>query len=397
VKRARISFRHRLARALPLVLFAMVLSFLLDREGAFRQFESFGLDLAANLRRARRPSAVAVVSIADSDYQALFGGRSPLDPEALVRLIDAVAQGQPKVIGVDLDTAAPGFKELVTRKGWPPVVWGRSAVFSKRRNQFRVDEVLGGTPLPPDSSGLMTLKLDEDRAVRRYQRMYETDRGFLPSLPWAVVEASWRGQAPSHRESTTELLIDFGDPGEKERLHLAASRVLEVAGAPGWKRSSPVRGKIVLIGGDYGGRDEHDTPLGWMSGVEVIAQIVDTELLGGGQGVASDWVIFALQSVGGVVLLLLFHLFRAGKALLVSVGAVLALTPAFSLVAFGSVSRWAYFVPFLIAVLIADVQSELTQKREEILKEAVIDLASKEKDRPEPAEGEARMRPRGHH
>src|SRR5258708_30805732 len=88
-KRPRVSFWHRLARALPLVLFAMVLSFLLDREGAFRQFESFGLDLAANLKKARRPSGVVVVAINDAAYQNLFGSRSPLNSEGLRRLLDA--------------------------------------------------------------------------------------------------------------------------------------------------------------------------------------------------------------------------------------------------------------------------------------------------------------------
>jgi hypothetical protein len=51
-----------------------------------------------------------------------------LDPQQLYRLIDAIARSDPKVIGVDIDTSDPSFRDLKPDPRWPPVVWARNII-----------------------------------------------------------------------------------------------------------------------------------------------------------------------------------------------------------------------------------------------------------------------------
>jgi CHASE2 domain-containing sensor protein len=346
-----ISLLERTFKSIPVVLIGIVLTLVLSRSGFFRQIETYSLDTQVRLQGVPEDSLVAVVLIDRGDFASLFQEKSPLDPGTLHRVIGAIAAGKPKVIGVAIDTSAPEFKGLQPAPDWPPIVWAQNGVFSARDNRYHLDKVLGGQPTAA-LSGLVALKLDEDGAIRRYPRLCETDQGLIASFPWAVAKEVAPAEA-ARREATQEgLFIKFaGDSEGSHRLHFTASRILGLADGPGWQNSSPVKDKIVLLGGAYDVADEHGTPLGWMLGVEVLAHAVETELGGGGLSPPNPILITAIGGLVGLLLLLLFQHFTPVKGFLMSALAIPVSGVICSLLIFKTTSFWAYFVPIPLAVL----------------------------------------------
>jgi CHASE2 domain-containing sensor protein len=364
-----ISLLERAIKSLPAILIGICLTFFLSRSGIFRQLETYALDTQVRLQGAERDSNVAVVLIDDEDYANLFEGKSPLNHTSLEKLINAIAAGKPRVIGIDVDTSAPQFRDLKLPAGGPVIVWAQAGSFSHRDDKYHLTNLLGGQQVDA-KSGIVVMRLDSDGAIRRYPRMCETNKGALPSFPWVVASQFDPNGAGQHSPSEDNLFIKFaGDNAGSHRVHFTASRVLSLADGPGWQTDSPIKDKIVLLGGAYGSEDEHDTPLGWMLGVEVLAYAVDTELLGGGTKPASPILVTILGGFVGLLLLLFFQHFRPAKAILISLLTVPILGALSSLVAFRSMAFWAYFVPIPLAVLTQEIYHHAKDYRMRLIKQ----------------------------
>ena len=80
--------------------------------GILHKLEPAVMDAQMRLTKAPEDSSVSIVSIDDDDYRNLFKAQSPLRPEALAALIDAIAAGDPAVIVVDIDTSDSQFKDI---------------------------------------------------------------------------------------------------------------------------------------------------------------------------------------------------------------------------------------------------------------------------------------------
>lgn len=363
------SFIERTYKFIPALLIGIVLTFFFSRSGILRQLETYALDTQVRLREPQTDSDVVIVRIDDADYVSLFQGKSPLDPAVLSKVISAIAAGKPKVIGVDIETSAPAFRELQPSPDWPTMVWARNGVYSKRAGKFLLSPLLG-QPNPPVLSGFVLLALEPDGAIRRYPRLCETDQGPIETFPWAVAKAYAPAEA-AKREATAEgLFIDFaGDNEGSHRLHFTASRILELADGPGWQTNSPIKDKIVLLGGAYGATDEHDTPQGWMLGVEVLAYATETELHGGGTTPPSPILVTVLGGIVGLSLLIVFQHFKPLKALLISVVAIPVLGVLGSLVTFKSMAFWAYFVPIPLSILVQEIYAKAKDYRKKAIRD----------------------------
>jgi CHASE2 domain-containing sensor protein len=359
---------ERILASLPLLLLALVLTFLVERTGALRQAETAALDLQAKLALpggdpARHggdegPGIVAVL-IKDQDHEALFGGKSPLDPMALQRLVQALAAAGPRVIAVNLDTSAPGFRALEPPAG-VPVIWAREATFLHRRDRFKAKASLGGRSWPGARSGLAVIELDADRRVRRYQHAYRTTEGTVPSLIRMIVcEARVEGRrCDAARADPEEQLFIRYTPGTPYPV-VSASDVPAMAAAP----EGILRDKIIILGADYAAQDEHETPVGWRLGSDILAQAVRTELEGE-PARPVDWpALVVLQLAGGVLFLLLFHLFPFRRGLLVGLCAIPVLAGLASLAAFHTFSRWGSFAPVLGLLLGQQVWEKVKKYR----------------------------------
>ena len=375
-----ISLLERTFKSIPVVLIGIVLTFVLSRSGFFRQIETYSLDTQVRLQGAPEESPVAVVLIDQGDFVNLFQEKSPLDPAALHKIISAVAAGKPKAIGVVIDTSAPEFKELRPDADWPAVVWAQNGAFSYRDRKYHLLKVLGGQPAPAPA-GLVVFKLDPDGAIRRYPRLCETDQGALPSFPWAVAKEFAPAEASRLKPTQEELFITFaGDKDGSHRLHFTASRVLELADGPGWQTDSPVKDKVVLLGGAYDIADEHDTPLGWMPGVEVLAYALETELGGGGLPPPSPILVTAIGGLVGLLLLLLFQHFTPVKGFLISGLAIPVSGVICSLLVFKTMSFWAYFVPIPLAVLGQEFYAQVKAYRMKLIEQLYKGVMRKSKE-----------------
>lgn len=368
LRKQGIGLLERTLKSTPAVIIGIVLTFVLGRAGLLQQLETHALDTQVRLQGVADDSDVAIVHIDDEDYARLFHQKSPLDHTTLSKILNAIAAGQARVIGVDIDTSAAEFRDLQPAPGWPPVVWARNGAVSNRDGKYRLFQFLGGRQTD-QLFGLVVMRLDPDDAIRRYPRLCETDQGPVNSFPWAVAKAFDPAKAASQNPTNHDLFIRFaGDSEAPHRLHFSASRILELAEGAGWQTDSPIKGKIVLLGGAYAAADEHDTPLGWMLGVEVLGYAIETELHGGGLRPPSPLLVTAVGGVAGLALLLLFQHRSPIKAFLISLFCIPILGMLGSLIIFRSLALWAYFVPIPLAVLTQETYYQAKDYRKKLIK-----------------------------
>src|SRR5204863_93680 len=119
------SFLRRVARTLPVVLFLVALVWIFGHVGILHKLETIVSDTEMLLSPGPNDSEVALVTITNEDYESLFGGRSPLQAEKLIGLIETIAKGAPRVICVDVDTSSRSFQSVHIPPLGPYVVWER--------------------------------------------------------------------------------------------------------------------------------------------------------------------------------------------------------------------------------------------------------------------------------
>jgi hypothetical protein len=352
-KKRRPPFWRRLLAASPVVAGSIFLTLIYGDADLFRKLERMALAFEMRANAPAEDSRVVIVRITDEDYLKYFGGKSPLDPTRVRDIIDKIASAGPKVIAVDLDTSSKAFQCFQPSPYWPPVVWARNATYSNVRKKYLLAGVLGkDTPLAP--YGLVTLKLDSDGTIRRYARFYDTNVGTAPSLPAEVLKKfrGDEGRPPAAPDFKEEFLINYPGPAESEYFQRpTVSQLYEMASYGKWGEGNLFENNMVILGGDYAVQDEHDTPVGWMTGSQILASIIETERRGGGRKPIGTLAFVLLAIVDSVVLLFLIHILGLGRTLLFSIVIVPVLAALFSLLLFGSVGYSGTFLLILLAVL----------------------------------------------
>jgi CHASE2 domain-containing sensor protein len=349
--------RNRYMRSTLSLIGAILLSAVFYRLGVLHQVEPAFGQLEARLEERTDTSEVALVVINDDDYQRLFQSKSPLNPGTLEVLINAIAAGRPKLIGVDIDTSDPQFKTFEIPQSWPPIVWQRN-VRDYPSSNIQTDrpkpaEVLGGRNSLLDlNSGLALLIDTEDNVTRRYKRLIETTTGLVPSFSWAIANKFDAERTKNLSPTTDELVIRYSGGGN--RFRFAASQVLELSKGSGWLSQSPIQGRIVLLGGSFGATDRHDTPMGTMTGVEVLANAIETDLSGGGHRPPSALILILLLAFEGLWTVLIFHIFESKliKPLLLTLPVVIIISLVCSFLIYHSLAQLPYFLFMLFTIVV---------------------------------------------
>jgi hypothetical protein len=349
---ARALQRHRGAIAMSSLLFLAV--------GCTGAAHRIAADLEATLAPAVPPRLRTVlVSIGADDYQRLFGGTSPLDPKPLQRLVSRIMAGGPAVLGVDLDTSAPPFASVpraIDGVALGRIVWARDIAQANAVDALPTPRpFLGGAGLADAlRSGLAVSVVDGSAGtVRWWRRSVATTQGDLPSLAAELT----RGDGQTR--------VGGGDPSAlrsirfapTERLELPASVVL----ADGFDWRDRIRDRVVLLGGRYDRADVHPTTLGLMSGLEILANTVETERTGRAYQrphVASIVLIGLLDLALAIVL---FERLRVAVAAPVAI--VCGLGVAASLAATGAFEAWPYAVLAALAAVIGVLASSLLRRQ----------------------------------
>jgi len=384
------SFWRHLVRSFPVFGVVTLLTLLLEHAGWLRGFETTALDTWLRLRKPITPQFVCVVAISEDDYLHIFGGRSPLNPETVMRLITAIADGKPAVIGVDIDTSDAQWQSVVRDAlrpsyGHTSIVWEQEVIGNEE--PLTPVNILGGAALTPKPlAGISGLFQDWDGVVRRSRRYFSTAVGdggkteTVDSFPWAIAKAFYQ-TFPNADQPSSELRQaiqrenrDGTKPEREQLLTLAGSRyefptfsasfVLTAHEADWWKDKSPFRDKIVLLGGSFrAGRDVYMTPLGMTSGVQLMAQVVESELQGRGISEFNKLLMVIFDLAAWVALVGVYYFCRLSVALWISIVAIPLVSLAGSLFAFSSFGYWADFAPVILGVLIHQLYDHAQEYR----------------------------------
>lgn len=360
------SFGRRVIKALPLMLLALVFTFLLSRTGLFAELETTFLDIQMRMDAPDAASDVVIVDIEEADFYADFEGQtSPLNPPKLLKLIETIAEAGPCVIGVDIDTKFGEFGTLNVDK-LSNVVWARP---HEIRDDFTIvpGDVLGRKDPKNILKSGVPVSWSEKGLKRYYSRLIETTEGNLPSLAWSLFNLAKEGKCPGIKfpeleESTEKMIISFSrgvdGSGGGERTRISAGTLLRAAEKPDWNKEL-IRGKIIIVGGSYLKADRSETPLGMMNGFQINANVLESDLRGGGVKPPSTLSIVLLQIFDGFLLIALFQVFPVRKAALLTVPIIIALSLACSFLTYYSFAHWAFFAPVMIGVALTAAFDEL--------------------------------------
>jgi CHASE2 domain-containing sensor protein len=362
--------RATLLHAAIVIVGVSLITLVFEHLGFLDHFETTGLDAFNLMQPVRDPTDVVLVGIQDGDYadRDLFNATSPLKCDSVLRILRAIAAGRPSVIGVDLDTSSSGFGCLAADPAWPPVVWVQDAILDPATRTFAPVPALGGTSGlagPHDILALGVLPQDADGVIRRYYRELPVDHGRTAvTFPWAVLQAACGKQCQrcceaTQRAGTAEALrLNFA--GERFNFQpLSVRFVLQASGeaarSAGWQDNGPLVGKIVLLGGDYrAARDTYVTPVGSMSGLQIMAQAIESELHGGGIRPIHEGLMFAFDLLLGALLAWVHYRLhdRPTLALTISLGATPLLCLVASYLVFSTLGRWFNFLTVVVSVVI---------------------------------------------
>jgi CHASE2 domain-containing sensor protein len=354
------------------VLIVSLLTLVLDTFGLLRGFETGALDWWQRLKTPKAPERVIVVGVTEEDFRdkGLFRGVIPLDPGIILELIRDIAQARPSGIAVDIDTgewqmedAKKALSALASIQC--PVIWARDSYKGPGGLREPLDVLGGAKPPLAKDTGLALLPRDQDGEVRAHQRMWKAaldGKGpfWLPSFPWAVVQAV-NLKLAKQTDDRENLILNFR--GDFYNLDpIPASEVLQVGRNSGVDQR--LKDKVVLVGNFYhAARDQQSTPLGDLAGVQVMAEAVESELSGGGIRAVNEFRMLFAEIVIGFGLSYAHYRWKPRAALLISLLAIVVVSPFASFIAFSSAAMWVNFVPILTAVLIHELYDQAQERR----------------------------------
>lgn len=414
VRRQRRPLWKYLLRASPLIVTTIVLTVLVGR---VLELDHAAVDLESRWRKPTTSASVVMVQITEEDYENHFGATSPLNPAKVAEIIDAIADGKPRLIGVDLDTSHHDYAEL-ERHHWPSIVWMQGLIPDHRSNSpgadsghhadpsqselsspspselapgpvkgmdsatFRLKSVATAPGLRVDTAGLAVMAPDSDGLIRRYQRCWKTRKGVFPSFVWAVATSRRDADAEcASQKRPSTYVIKYG---QFRRWGFSAGQLLE---QPRAAREQWLKDKIVLLGGAFtAARDVHATPLGQMLGIDILAEAVETEL-----SKKENWVTKRLQWFGdrapdwlhktglldgflfvglldGYLLLVFFYRYQPMVALLLSVVSTAGIVVLTLLIVPG---LWLYVAMVCITVLAFQLMDVANDYRKQLIRQLV--------------------------
>lgn len=249
-------------------------------------------------KRPPESANIVVVSVTDTDYQEMFGNKSPLSPQTVLELVRACALSGAKVIAVDLDTSDWTAEErmnlvaAVTASSpsgsAPRLAWAVGGSYDPATKSSHLDELKGLTS--PACQGVPASMPDEYGVVRGYVPVMREERqgqmiaagnfAFVIeqldlNLSLACNPPSF-SVVPSDSDSDQEKLVNYAGGGVSFP-HVSAETVVKAATAEAWRNSNPLKDRIALIGGSYrAARDKYVTPVGYLDGVDILALTISS-------------------------------------------------------------------------------------------------------------------------
>jgi CHASE2 domain-containing sensor protein len=398
------------------------LVFLLSLAGFLRKWENGIFDFMMWWETEKVSSDILMVDIDSADYKSVFHSTSPLSRRILAEAILKLARSRPKVIGLDvsLSTETDEDKDLIAvvqnlDRNQIPIVFP----ISENAEEPGEDTLRAVTP----SSAQLSLPLaalnhvffggvdyvqSSDGVIREVPLLKIVDRTIIsPSFPLSIVAASTgitrldlRNETRQNRPNLEagsdgfnkiRSLIKSGRKSPLQKIHFIGNarsfnslKFSQVYKLPpeSFQPGNIFTDKIILLGGDFEeSRDFYMTPKGRMSGVEIIANSVET-LLHSNPILPINHILELLIELALVFVLSYFFLrFSPLKASLLSATSILPLAILGSALAFSNFGRWLNFIPAALTVFLHGEFSLL--ERYSYLKNEIVALTEhlSDKDR----------------
>jgi CHASE2 domain-containing sensor protein len=354
--------RH-MAAGMLLVTIATVLTALLHESWIVRKVEQSNLAALETLLPQKADGQVVVVEISDDDYVQMFGASSPLKPEKVAELINAIDAGGAAAIGVDIDDSRWTEEQKKLIHSQAPVVW---AQWNEREGEpgSQAQEKDDGAHAP-------AFLVSVDGVAHGYHRYLPSQNGARPSFTTLLLRRAHRLGEEKDRP-TEEQVLPFEASGDQLQTRDAGTLSLD-GDASRMRQARPFADRIVLLGGNFAsGRDRHMTPIGEMQGVEVMANILQAELGGRHIKPAGRFAFILADLLVGLLLIAIeWKLSQRHRSW--TLLTMLVVTPlcaaAFSVAAFAIWRYYFCFLPVIIGVLLhtlLDNALELYRLRAEV-------------------------------
>ena len=329
------------ARDFAVVIAIALFMQLLDYHGFFAVVEGKAANwfLTFETERSRSPRIVTV-SIGDHDYETLFKSASPLDPLNVVRIVRGLQDAGALIVGVDLLTEQASYEALARDRSellgdaivWaapserPQVVpapflsWligGDDEVFARPGavlGQDALAPTLAGGPRQVPRSGIPVFPVEDDRAVRRVPRVWQTDATDTPRRTFAAeVTQAYCEKIRTCENESDEVLVSYGslvslDPDYFVYELLDCGPSPQDVGNCSPRGDAPLENAIVLLGGTFAAsRDFFDTASGHIPGLILNAHAVQALIHGPAVAEMARPRIFLLDVIIGLLMLAPFR------------------------------------------------------------------------------------------
>lgn len=237
--------------------------------------------------------------------------------------------------------------------------------------------------------GGVDFRLGVDGIFREAEALYIVKKNCLndkasyrpvPSFPVAVA-AAYQGMAQDELFEAMScidghiitLVNGSADDQSEIRIHLGRSgrivpnfignydyfnRDVDLKGlledyGPGKKGAETIfKGKVVIVGGAYDEKDFYTTPLGRMSGMEILANITQNIISGDLITHTNFWKAFVIEVALGTLVALVFVLTSRLWASVICLVTLVPAVAAASLLSFSSSYYWFDFIPTIIGVIL---------------------------------------------
>jgi hypothetical protein len=339
------------ARYLGVALVMMIVGHFVSDFWVFRMLSEAGRG-ALIYGAAKRPAIhVQVVEIDRQDYHDFFGEESPLDPQRLAVLIQALIATRPAAIVVDIDTSSAKFKGMPLSQVDVPIVWAREMStdlkLPSKLTECREPEWEDGgyVDYQPGLTGYLD---DFPRGVRKEDHC-------LPTIHWAAVKAYCAKETVpetcEHAKSDGPLAVTMRQVQTLYARDFLESRNGIIGVKSTGNAEELLGGKLLFLGGSYSNSDFYRsyTTSTSVEGVKLLAMAAEAELDGQRLG-ELPWIATKLLEIMlSLLLAAVYYYLRPLPATLFSLSLL-----SLSIIYVGYLGYLAHvsvdFIPFLIAI-----------------------------------------------
>lgn len=369
--------------------------------------EAKALDFLFLFREQQRSPAVVLVQINDQAFTKL-AEKQPLPRDYIADIIEVVARGGAKVIALDIEfkvpTNARDDRRLLqairnaAENGVSNVVLAYVLrPDSQQENEARYKHAAFFDPSLANIAGFANAPVDSDGFVRNLPLAVRgSDGKILPSFALAILARHGGYDAAALEKALNqgdELTLHLPEWNKFQGKLLPEKTAFRFSLSDSWKinfvggqgsfvalpsdpvamlakqkaplaEDNPFRNKIVLIGATFQeSRDFFPTPQGWMSGVEIHANIIHTLLTRSQIHPARRVLALSIMLVFAVITSLGLTLLRPAVVTILSVVAIPVILIPLSYLAFAYFGMWVDFVTPLIAIRWGGLAGEYLESR----------------------------------